>query len=79
MTVFELIELLKMVPGDSMVVIPGYEDGFDNPKITSGTIVPDANWNGESKNIWYEGRHASVYSTDHIPNNAINCVIIQSE
>ena len=31
MTVAELIEKLKQMPQDMMVVIPGYEGGYDNP------------------------------------------------
>ena len=35
MTVNELIEELKKVPGDLMVVVLGYEDGYENPEVHS--------------------------------------------
>lgn len=77
MTVAELIEQLKNMPQDMMVVIPGYEGGFDNPMITTSSIIPDANWNGKSKNHWYNGRHDTFYEMEtetDMPTK--NCVVV---
>ena len=77
MTVNELIEQLKMVPGDSMVVIPGYEGGYDNPEVTTETIVPDTNWTGNGKESWYMGRHDKYYADLEIGTaQPVNCVVV---
>lgn len=77
MTVNELIEQLKMVPGDSPVVIPGYEGGYDNPKVTTGTMVQDTNWTGEDKGLWYMGRHDVYYpDLDNGDMQPVNCVVV---
>jgi hypothetical protein len=78
MTVSELIERLKNYPGDMMVVIPGYEGGYDNPEVESnGSLVPDSNWNGDSKETWYNGRH-DVYYVEMEENGVkpVQCVVI---
>jgi hypothetical protein len=75
MTVAELIEQLKMVPQDSMVVIPGYEGGYDNPDVSTGTLVENDNWDGQEKLYWYNGRHAKYY-TDMVGDQPINCIVI---
>lgn len=77
MTVAELVELLKMMPQDMMVVIPGYEGGFDNPELSSKDLVLDENWNGESKNSWYNGRHGCYYSEMEGQNSPpVACVVV---
>ena len=76
MTVSELIEQLKMVPGDSMVVIPGYEGGFDNPSLETKDIVVDYNWNGKTKEEWYMGRHGESYQADRVVTDLVNAVVI---
>lgn len=77
MTVNELIEQLKKVPGDSMVVIPGYEGGYDNPEIISSTLILDANWDGKEKNHWYNGRHAKYYANDNDSSvQPISCIVV---
>ena len=75
MTVAELIEQLKMVPQDSMVVIPGYEDGYDNPDVSTGTLVENDNWDGQEKFYWYNGRHAHYYR-DMVGDQPVNCIVI---
>ena len=75
MTVAELIEMLKNVPQDSMVVIPGYEGGYDNPSITTEDIIVDQNWNGYGKNEWYNGRHGNVHDAED-GTQPINAVVI---
>jgi hypothetical protein len=75
MTVAELIEELKMVPQDSMVVIPGYEGGYDNPNIYPSALVENDNWDGQEKFYWYNGRHAAYY-VDMVGDQPVNCVVI---
>ena len=75
MTVAELIEQLKMVPQDSMVVIPGYEGGYDNPDVSTGTLVENDNWDGQEKFYWYNGRHATYYK-DMEGDEPTSCVVI---
>ncbi len=75
MTVAELIEQLKMVPQDSMVVIPGYEGGYDNPDVSTDTLVENDNWDGQEKFYWYNGRHAH-YSVDMVGDQPINCIVL---
>lgn len=77
MTVRELVELLKKMPQDMMVVIPGYEGGYDNPELSSSTLVPDENWDGESKVSWYNGRHGVYYSEMEVQNlQTVACVVV---
>ena len=75
MTVAELIEQLKMVPQDSMVVIPGFEGGYDNPDVYTGTLVEIDNWDGQEKFYWYNGRHATYYK-DMEGDEPTSCVVI---
>lgn len=76
MTVAELIEKLKCMPQDMMVVIPGYEGGYDNPEVTSSTLIPDSNWNGNSKNSWYNGRHDTYYQNEETNQQPVACVVV---
>ena len=62
MTVAELIEELKTRPQDMMVVVLGYEGGYDNPEVqNNGTLLLDENWDGQEKLSWYNGRHSDSY------------------
>jgi hypothetical protein len=77
MTVAEMIDKLKNMPQDMMVVIPGYEGGYDNPEITSSTLVADTNWNGKSKDYWYFGRHDHYYEMESDGTvQPIACVVV---
>lgn len=77
MTVAELINKLKEMPQDMMVVIPGYEGGYDNPELKFDSMILDANWNGTNKNHWYNGRHDQHYEMDDEPkNNPVKCVVV---
>ena len=65
MTVTELIEKLGVWPGDSLVVVDGYEEGFaENIKVKRISIVPDKH--GDSDGSLY-GRHGRVdkYTDTH--------------
>jgi hypothetical protein len=77
MTVSELIEQLKNMPQDMMVVIDGYEGGYDNPELSSSKLIPDSNWNGKSKEAWYNGRHDVYYVEMEDQNlSTVECVVI---
>lgn len=76
MTVAELIAQLKNLPGDMMVVIPGYEGGYDNPMVTSSTLIPNTNWDGERKSHWYFGRHDQYREMDGDDRTPIACVVV---
>ena len=74
MTVNELIEQLKSYPGDMVVVIPGYEGGYDNPSVCVDGVDFDANWDGKDKTYWYMGRHHRDY--DWKPQNGEPNVVV---
>lgn len=68
MTVKQLKELLNKYPDDMLVVLSGYEGGFDdisNTKIIA--LKRDANYSG-----WYNGAHKKIdkseaeYGIDHL-------------
>ena len=62
MTVAELIEELKELPPDMLVMIPGYEGGYDNAEVwRNRVVVLDDNWDGQEKISWYNGRHSTYY------------------
>jgi hypothetical protein len=78
MTVNELIEELKKVPGDLMVVVLGYEGGYENPEVqNNGSLVVDSNWNGQTKNTWYNGRHDIFWpEMEESGLTPVQCVVI---
>ena len=59
MKVKELIKLLSDLDPDLMIVKPGYEGGFDDPRISEVELVIDSNWDEKKKESkqWYYGRH----------------------
>lgn len=57
MTVKELIEKLGEYDPDMMVVVDGYEEGYDDPRVLTGEIVLDTNWDGKGKPTHWAGRH----------------------
>ena len=62
MTVAELIEELNKLPQDMLVLVPGYEGGYDNVEVQrNGTVLLDENWDGQEKFYWYNGRHGEAY------------------
>jgi len=64
MTVSELIELLKQQDPNAMVVVDGYEDGYDEPRVLAGEAVINANWDGSRKKTTWSGRHDVGYRED---------------
>jgi len=78
MTVAELIEELKKMPQDSVVVVAGYEGGYDNPEVQTGKIIKDDNWDGQQKISWYNGRHSKYYEGDleEQSNDPVLCVMV---
>lgn len=72
MKVSELIEILGKCDPNMRVVVDGYEDGYDDPKITSSTrVVIDANWDGSKKNTVWSGRHDFAYEYQHEQNTPV--------
>ena len=62
MTVAELIEELNKLPQDMLVLVPGYEGGYDNAEIQRNTaVLLNDNWDGQEKISWYNGRHSTYY------------------
>lgn len=57
MTVKELIEKLGEYDPDMIVVVDGYEEGYDNPSVFTTDIVLDTNWDGVGKSTSWAGRH----------------------
>ena len=53
MTVAELIEELNKLPPDMLVMVPGYEGGYDNAEVQRNTaVLLNDNWDGlEKKNL----------------------------
>ncbi|MFZ5430338.1 MAG: hypothetical protein ACOZDD_08905 [Bacteroidota bacterium] len=69
MKVAELIEKLKLMPIDALVVTEGYEDGFDNIKRVSVITVED-----NPNKAWYVGQYIDSKKTD-----AQKCVFLNTE
>lgn len=58
MTVAELIEKLKQMPQDALVVAKGYEDGYDTIKKVSLIVVEE-----NPKIEWYYGKYIDSEKT----------------
>lgn len=55
MTADELINLLMDVPGDTPVLVDGYEDGYDDPRMEEIFVV---DLGAEHKeDVWCAGRY----------------------
>ena len=52
MTVSELIEELKLFPQEQRVIVPGYEDGFDDISLLRSIKIKDFD-----PAAWYYGRY----------------------
>lgn len=60
MTVKELIQKLGEYDPDTVVVVCGYEEGYDDPSVFTTEIVLDTNWDGTDKRTSWAGRHEYV-------------------
>ena len=60
MTVGELIAALQAYDPALVVVVDGYEGGYDDPELGEETIK----LNVSPPPPWYEGRHEGIYGTD---------------
>ena len=60
MTVNELIEQLKVYPGDMRVLTLGYEGGYNDTQLETDEVV----FNFSKNDAWYYGPHESVRLTD---------------
>ena len=56
MTTTELIEKLKTMPPDALVVTEGYEEGYDSVKSVSEITLIEA-----EKKEWYLGKYETPY------------------
>lgn len=57
MTVRELIQKLGEYDPDAVVVVDGYEEGYDDPSVFVTDIVLDTNWREGKKHTPWSGRH----------------------
>ena len=71
MTVGELREALAQYPAESLVVVDGYESGYDDPKIHT-TRLCDEQGDGE-KAEWWRGRYDDPWSDE---DNKIDAVVV---
>lgn len=69
MTVAELIEKLKQMPQEALVITKGYEDGYDTIKKVSIISVEE-----NPKKEWYLGKY--IDSTKY---DAQKCVFLNAE
>jgi hypothetical protein len=60
MTVKELIQKLGEYDPDMIVVVDGYEEGYDDPQVFTTEIILDTNWDGQGKPTSWSGRHEYV-------------------
>jgi hypothetical protein len=64
MTVRELIEKLKTFSPDDYVVVDGYEEGCDDPIVTTISLILDANWTSNGKARSWAGKHDYAAADD---------------
>jgi len=75
MTVAELIEELNKLPQDMLVLVPGYECGYDNVEVRPNTAVRlNDNWDGQEKLSWYNGRHSMSFGPTE--DEITHCVVL---
>jgi hypothetical protein len=76
MTVAELLEELKKLPQDMLVMVQGYEGGYDNAEVqNNGSVLLNDNWDGQEKLSWYNGRHGECYRAE-AGDELTPCVVI---
>jgi hypothetical protein len=68
MNVKELIEVLSQYPEDTMVVVRGYEGGYDESKYTTEILL-----RLNANNAWYYGDHEEA---DKYTENPVKAVVI---
>ena len=64
MTVQELIEKLQTFAPNTYVVVDGYEEGCDDPIVTTIKLILDSNWNGTEKVRGWAGLHDYAAAED---------------
>lgn len=82
MTIGELLGILTQYPLTTMVVVRGYEQGFDNANPREVELVVDDNWvsdptnpYGGEKPTWYYGRHTEkMMAEDGAPTIIAVCI-----
>ena len=70
MTVDELIEQLKIYPGDMRVLTLGYEGGYNDTQLVTDEVV----FNFSKNDAWYYGPHESVRLTDS--DTGTKCLVV---
>lgn len=75
MTIKELIQKLGEYDPDTVVVVDGYEEGYDDPSVFTTEIVLDTNWDGEKKPTSWEGRH-EYFSVNEENGPAVKAVVV---
>ena len=72
MTVRELIEKLQTFEPDMDVVVDGYEEGCDDPIVTTISLIMDANWTGTEKSRSWAGLHDYAAPNDLAARQAVS-------
>lgn len=71
MTVRELIEKLQTFHPDLDVVVDGYEEGCDDPIVTTIQLIFDSNWDGVEKPRSWAGKHDCAPPNDLASRQAV--------
>ena len=74
MKIKELVEQLKKYDPEMLVVVRGYEGGWDDiEKIKEKILIEWEN------NSWYEGKYSYFEEKEDNPDNAINAISLCAE
>ena len=71
MKIKELIEQLKKYDPEMLVVVKGYESGWDDIKKIKEQILIE--WENDS---WYEGKYSYFEEKEDNPDNAIKAITL---
>lgn len=71
MTVRELIEKLQAFDPNMDVVVDGYEEGCDDPIVTTIKLIFDSNWTGTEKSRSWAGLHDYAAPNDLASREAV--------
>ena len=74
MTVGELVEALKAFPPDAIVVVDGYESGFDDPIIQARVAIL-----GSVRHDWDGQHHQCSWDEEHNPSHRAVVVVGREE
>lgn len=71
MTIAELIFALSAYPSDTLVVVRGYEAGYNDASIQEKEIVLNDNPKDSEGYIWYYGTHGSDRHNEDSPKTKV--------